>query len=190
MLIPGAIFAVFCSVLQLLEYFSEMKGRTGMAGNFQSDSMDQVDAFQDYYPDDYAHCFGCGRLNEKGLRIKSYWDGDESVCRFRPNDYYTGGMKTILYGGIIASLIDCHGAGTAAAAKARELGIQVKPANMPRFVTASLRVDYLAPTPVGVELELRSTVKEIKGRKIIVQVTLSAAETLCAKGEGVYVQLR
>jgi acyl-coenzyme A thioesterase PaaI-like protein len=161
-----------------------------MAEGTKPDSMDQADAFQDYYPDDYAHCFGCGRLNEKGLKIKSYWDGNESVCHFLPNDYYTGGMKTILYGGIIASLIDCHGAGTAAAAKARELDIQVKPRNMPRFVTAALKVDYLAPTPVGVELELRSIVKEIKGRKVIVKITVSSGQILCAKGEGVYVELR
>ena len=160
-----------------------------MTENSQPDSMDGGGAFQDYYPDDYAHCFGCGRLNEKGLKIKSFWDGNESVCRFLPNDYYTGGMKTILYGGIIASLIDCHGAGTAAAAKARELDIQVKPGNMPRFVTAALKVDYLAPTPVGVELELRSIVKEIKGRKVVVEVTVSSGGTVCAKGEGVYVQL-
>jgi len=99
-------------------------------------------------------------------------------------------MKTILYGGIIASLIDCHGAGTAAAAKARELGVQIEPGNMPRFVTAALKVDYLVPTPVGVELELRATVNEIKGRKVIVQVTVSSGKTLCAKGEGVFVQLR
>jgi acyl-coenzyme A thioesterase PaaI-like protein len=160
-----------------------------MAEYPQPDAVDRSDAFQEYYPDDYAHCFGCGRLNEKGLHIKSYWDGDESICRFLPNHYYTGGMKTILYGGIIASLIDCHGAGTAAAAKARELGINLEPGNMPRFVTASLKIDYLAPTPVGVELELRSSVKEIKGRKVIVHVSVSAGETLRAKGEGVYVQL-
>lgn len=55
---------------------------------------------------------------------------------------------------------------------------------------AALKVDYLAPTPVGVELELRSFVKEIKGRKVIVKVIVSSGETLCAKGEGVYVQLR
>jgi acyl-coenzyme A thioesterase PaaI-like protein len=161
-----------------------------MADDSQIPSRDRADAFQDFYPDDYAHCFGCGRLNEKGLKIKSYWEGDQSVCRFLPHAYYTGGMKTILYGGIIASLIDCHGAGTAAAAQARELDIQVRPANMPRFVTASLKVDYLAPTPVGMELELRATVKEIKGRKVTVKVTMFSGETLCAKGEGVYVQLR
>jgi hypothetical protein len=33
-------------------------------------------AVQDYYPDQFAHCYGCGRLNPEGLHIKSYWDGD------------------------------------------------------------------------------------------------------------------
>ena len=37
-------------------------------------------AFQDYYPDDVSHCYGCGRLNPDGLQIKSYWEGEESVC--------------------------------------------------------------------------------------------------------------
>ena len=41
-------------------------------------------AFQDYYPDEWAQCYGCGRLNEYGLQIKSYWDGEESVCTFTP----------------------------------------------------------------------------------------------------------
>ncbi len=149
-----------------------------------------IQAFQDYYADDYAHCYGCGRLNEHGLQLKSYWDQNESICRILPKSYYTGGMKTILYGGLIASLIDCHGAATAAAAKAREEGIHMEPGAMPRFVTASLKVDYLKPTPVGEEVELRGRVLEIKGRKVTVQVTLSAGETLCAKGELILVQLR
>ncbi len=151
---------------------------------------DDIVSFQDNYPDDYAHCYGCGRLNEHGLKIKSYWDGDESVCHILPRDYYTGGMKDILYGGLIASLIDCHGAGTAAAAKAREEGIQMKPGAMPRFVTASLKVDYTAPTPVGVELELRGSVKEIKGRKVTIGVTLSAEEKVRATGELIMIQIK
>jgi acyl-coenzyme A thioesterase PaaI-like protein len=147
-------------------------------------------AFQEYYPDDYSHCYGCGRLNEKGHKIKSYWDGEESICRILPEKHYSGGMKEILYGGLIASLIDCHGAGTASAAKARELGIEMKPGALPRFVTASLKVDYLNPTPVGKELELRATVEEIKGRKVIVSVTLSAEGTVRATGLLVMVQIR
>ncbi len=147
-------------------------------------------AFQDYYPDDYSHCYGCGRLNEKGHQLKSYWEGNEGVCRIVPGKQYTGGMKDILYGGLIASLMDCHGAGTAAAAKARERMIEMKPGAMPRFVTGSLKVDYLAPTPVGIEVELRAKVEEIKGRKVTVSVTLSAEGTIRAKGQLIMVQLR
>jgi acyl-coenzyme A thioesterase PaaI-like protein len=161
-----------------------------MANKYNPPPPGQNKAFQDLYPDDYAHCFGCGRLNEKGLQIKSYWDGDVSICRFLPRDYYTGGMQQIVYGGLIASLMDCHAAGTAAAAKAREQNIDMKPGAMPRFVTASLKVDYLAPTPVGAELELTGTIKEIKGRKVIVQVTLTAENKIRAKGELIMVQLR
>lgn len=40
----------------------------------------QVSAIQDFYPDDVVYCYGCGRLNEHGLHIRSAWDGDETVC--------------------------------------------------------------------------------------------------------------
>jgi acyl-coenzyme A thioesterase PaaI-like protein len=147
-------------------------------------------AFQDYYPDDYSHCYGCGRLNEHGLHIKSYWDGNESVCRFLPKEYYSGGRKDILYGGLIASLIDCHGAGTAAAAKLKEQGIEIKKGELPRFVTASLKVDYLAPAPINTEIELRAKIKEIAGRKVFVEVNLRAMQKVCAKGECLFIQLQ
>ncbi|HNR88763.1 MAG TPA: PaaI family thioesterase [Spirochaetota bacterium] len=146
--------------------------------------------FQDHYPDDYAHCYGCGRLNEHGMRLKSVWDGPESVCRFTPRPHQTGGLRDIVYGGLIASLVDCHCAGTAAAAKLREEGFQPGERPMPRFVTASLKVDYIAPTPIGVEIEVRARVVEMKGRKAVIAATVSAGGTMTAKGEAVMVQLR
>lgn len=142
-------------------------------------------AFQDQYPEDYANCYGCGRNNEHGLQIKSYWDGDETVCHHTPRPYYTGGVPGFLYGGMIASLMDCHGAGTAAAAKAKETGDPIA-----RFVTASLKVDYLRPTPLGVELEIRGKIAEIKGRKVIVDLQLLAEGEVCAKGQTVMIQIK
>ncbi len=141
-------------------------------------------AFQDQYPEDYTNCYGCGRNNPAGLHLKSYWDGEESVCRHTPAPQYTGGIPGFLYGGMIASLMDCHGAGTAAAAKARESGEPVS-----RFVTASLKVDFLKPTPIGIELEIRGKVVEIKGRKVIVDLRLLAGDTICAKGTTVMVEI-
>ena len=145
-------------------------------------------AFQDYYPDDFARCYGCGRLNEHGLHVKSYWDGDESVCTFRPKPYHTS-IPGYVYGGLIASLIDCHCTGTASAAAYRAEGREMGSDPPRRFVTASLRVDYLRPTPIDAVLEVRAKVKEIKGRKIVIAATLSAAGEICARGELVAVQV-
>jgi acyl-coenzyme A thioesterase PaaI-like protein len=145
-------------------------------------------AFQDYYPDDVAWCYGCGRLNEHGLQIKSYWDGEESVSHFTPKAYHMA-VPGYVYGGLIASLIDCHSTGTAAAATYRAEGRQMNTEPVLRFVTASLKVDYLRPTPIAGELELRSQVKEIKGRKVVVTTTLSAGDQLCACGTVVAVQM-
>jgi acyl-coenzyme A thioesterase PaaI-like protein len=143
---------------------------------------------QDFYPDDLSHCYGCGRLNEKGHQIKTVWDGDETVTRFRPLPEHTA-IPGYVYGGLIASLVDCHGTGTAAAAAYREAGRE--PGTEPpfRFVTAAINVRYLRPTPMGVELEVRGTVKEIKGRKVVVTATVSANGEVCATGEVVAVQM-
>jgi acyl-coenzyme A thioesterase PaaI-like protein len=145
-------------------------------------------AFQDYYPDNVAHCYGCGRLNEQGLQIKSYWDGEEAVCTYTPRPHHMA-IPGYVYGGLIASLIDCHSTGTAAAAAYRAAGRPMDTEPAFRFVTASLQVDYLQPTPLGIPLELRATVKEIKGRKVVVSTTLSAGGQACAKGEVVAVQV-
>ena len=145
-------------------------------------------AFQDYYPDNVAQCYGCGRLNEHGLQIKSTWDGDESVCVFQPRPYHIA-IPGYVYGGLLASLMDCHGTGTAAAAAYRAEGRAMDTEPALRYVTASLHVDYLRPTPLGVPLELRGRVKEIKGRKVVVSITLSAAGEVCARGEVVAVKM-
>ncbi|RLC20083.1 MAG: PaaI family thioesterase [Deltaproteobacteria bacterium] len=145
-------------------------------------------AFQDYYTDGMSHCYGCGRLNEHGMQIKSCWDGNESVCVFDPKPYYTA-MPGYVYGGLIASLIDCHATGTAAAAAYRAEGREMDTDPPLRFVTASLHVDYLRPTPIDKPLELRGQVREIKDRKVVVAVTLTAGGEICARGEVVAVKI-
>ncbi len=145
-------------------------------------------AFQDYYKDEYSVCYGCGRLNPHGLQIKSYWDGEQSVCRIMPQPYHTA-MAGYVYGGLIASAIDCHGTGTAAAAAFRAAGQPMGGEPGYRFVTASLHVDYLRPTPIDAPMELRGSVEEINGRKVIVAVTLSSKGKICARGRVVAIQL-
>ena len=145
-------------------------------------------AFQDYYPDEVSHCYGCGRLNEHGLRIKSYWDGEETVATFQPRAHHMAAPGYV-YGGLLASIIDCHGTGTAAAAayRAEQRAMDTEPRI--RFLTASLHVDYVRPTPLGVPLDIRGTVKEFKGRKAVIGATVSVEGELCVRGEVVAVQV-
>ena len=146
-------------------------------------------SFQDQYPDIFAHCYGCGRLNEHGHQIKSYWDGEESVAYYLPKPYHIS-IPGYVYGGLLASLIDCHGTGTAAAAlykAAKEQDPNVEPNT--RTLTASLHVDYLKPTPLGIELEVRGKVKELKGRKAIIEEWIIANGVITVRGELVAVQV-
>jgi len=146
-------------------------------------------AFQDFYPDNFSHCYGCGKNNEHGYHLKSYWDGKTTVARFTPRPYHTGGIPGFAYGGLIASLLDCHGAGTAAAAAHKAEGREMGTEPPVRFVTASLKVDYLKPTPLGVELEIRGEILEVKGKKVTVNLSLSADGEVCATGHMIAVRL-
>ena len=145
-------------------------------------------AFQDFYPDNVAHCYGCGRLNGQGHQIKTHWDGDETVTYFTPRPEHTA-IPGFVYGGLLASLIDCHGTGTAAAAMYRAENRPMDSLPAFRFVTGSLHVDYLKPTPLGPELEIRGRIKEVKGRKVIVEATVYAQGVATARGEVVAVQM-
>lgn len=145
-------------------------------------------SFQEFYPEETRHCYGCGVLNGQGLQIKSYWEGEDSVCRFQPKPHHTA-LPGYVYGGLIASLIDCHGTGTAAAAayRAEDRAMGTEPAL--RYVTGRLEVDYLKPTPLGPVLTLRGTVKEIRKRVVVVRTTVSAESVVCAEGEVVAVRM-
>ncbi len=145
-------------------------------------------SFQDYYPDEMSYCYGCGRLNDEGLHIRSYWEGEESVAHFSPRSYHIA-TPGFVYGGLIASLIDCHGTGTAAAATYRAEGRAMGTEPKLRFVTASLKVDFVAPTPLGVELEVRGRPRDVGARKVLVDVTLRAEGRVCARGEVVAVRM-
>ena len=148
----------------------------------------KIKAIQDYYPEELSYCYGCGRLNEHGHQIKSYWDGGETVSHFTPKGYHTA-IPGFVYGGLIASLIDCHGTGTAALASYKAEGREFNSLPPFRFVTAFLQIDYLKPTPLGIELEMRGKVVELKGRKVISEITVSANGVITARGKVVAVQM-
>lgn len=145
-------------------------------------------AFQDYYPENLAHCYGCGSNNIHGHQIKTFWEGEESVTRYMPESFHTA-VPGFVYGGLLASLIDCHSTGTAAAAMYRAENRAMDSLPAFRFVTGSLHVDYLKPTPLGRELEIRGKVREIKGRKVIIESTIWVDGVATARGEVVAVQM-
>lgn len=149
---------------------------------------DASPAVQDYYPEDVAHCYGCGRLNEEGHQLKTVWEGDETVSRFVPKPQHTA-IPGYVYGGLIASLLDCHGTGGAAAAALRREGREIGDGESPRFVTASLQVEFLKPTPLGPELEVRGRIVEITARKVVLEETLSADGVVTARGKVVAVRM-
>jgi acyl-coenzyme A thioesterase PaaI-like protein len=144
--------------------------------------------FQHYYPDHLAHCYGCGRLNSDGHQIQSYWKGEESICLFQPDAKYIS-IPGYVYGGMLASLIDCHGTGTAAAAAYRAEGRSMDSEPALRYLTASLRIDYLKPTPLGIVLEVHGRVKEVSGRKVVIEEWITADHEVTVRGELVAVQV-
>lgn len=145
-------------------------------------------AVQDTYPDDVAHCYGCGRLNAHGLHVRSSWDGDATVASIVPRPEHTA-VPGFVYGGLIASLVDCHGTGSAALAAYRADGREPGTEPRHRFVTAALQVEFLRPTPLGPPLVARGTIAEIKPKKVVVDVEVSVEGTVCARGRVVAVRM-
>lgn len=145
-------------------------------------------AFQDYYPDHLSHCYGCGRLNDHGYQIKTHWDGDETLTTFSPKSYHTA-VPGFVYGGLLASLIDCHATGSAAAAMYKKEGREMDTEPSYRFMTGSLNVKYLKPTPIDCTLNIRGRISTIDGKKVTVEVEVIANGLLTVKGEVVAIQV-
>lgn len=149
-----------------------------------------IPAIQDYYPAEFSHCFGCGANNPHGHHLKSYLVGVETIAKFTPDRKYSGGVPDNVYGGMIASLLDCHGTASAAAFayqnEERQLGDDLQPI---RFVTASLKVDFKRPTPLGVELLVKGTLRSLDGRKAWIDLVLTAGDNICAVAEMLAIRL-
>lgn len=142
-------------------------------------------AIQDRYDEAFQVCYGCGALNEQGLQLKSRVRGDRVVAQFHPAPEQLG-VPGVVYGGLIASLVDCHGIATGAAHFQPDAE-----GTPPRCVTGSLHVDYRKPTPLdGRPIELSARVVEASERKAIVDVEVSVGGEVTAEGRVVAVRLR
>ncbi|WOE32490.1 MULTISPECIES: PaaI family thioesterase [unclassified Acinetobacter] len=150
-------------------------------------------AFQDLYAEDFSHCFGCGRNNQHGYHLKSYWSDDmtKTFAKIIPANIYTGGVPDHLYGGMIASLFDCHGMASAAAFKSKSLNLIFDGSTyLARCVTASLSINFIKPTPIDTEILIYGELISIEERKIRVGLSLLAAGQLCATGEILAIELK
>ncbi|MCU9602263.1 PaaI family thioesterase [Pallidibacillus thermolactis] len=142
-------------------------------------------AVQDYYGEEIAWCYGCGRLHKDGHHFRTGWlnNTNQTVTYYRPTKDQIG-IPGFIYGGLIASLIDCHSMGSAALVLHRKNGHEIGDGTEPpRFVTASLHIDYLKPTPEGALLKAVGTVEEIHPKKWKVVTEMFADDIFCAKGE-------
>ena len=135
------------------------------------------------------HCYGCGADNEKGLQIKSHWRGEECVCRYTPRPEQCAGPEQYVYGGTIASLIDCHSVGTALSNYYKLEGRNVGEPPEIWCVTGKLTVNYIAPTPIDKEIELRSTIDECGERKTLVRTRVYSDGIETANGEVIAIRV-
>ena len=140
-------------------------------------------AFQDESYSRGNCCWVCGNDNLRGLYIKSYWDGEESVCTWKAEKHHTAGWPHVVNGGIISGLIDCHCVLTAFAAyyKDKPPGERENPTHW--FATASLKVDFLKPTLLDKPVHLRARIKDMQERKVLITCSLFSDGEECARGE-------
>ncbi|MEM9850034.1 MAG: hotdog domain-containing protein [Bacteroidota bacterium] len=133
-------------------------------------------------------CFGCGRENEAGLQISSFWEGEEAVCYWESEEKYQG-WKGIMNGGILATLIDCHTMNTAMAAAyaAEDRALDSQPVY--RYATGTITVKYLRPTPNDQPVELRATVTEIKGRKVRLNCIVKSKDIVTAEAQVIAIRV-
>jgi acyl-coenzyme A thioesterase PaaI-like protein len=143
------------------------------------------DSLQDrYFP--HGACFGCGPVNEKGLRIKSRVEGDEVVADWAPEPHHEA-FPGLLSGGIAGTLLDCHGNWTAAFHLMHRAGAEHPPCT----VTAEYHVRLLRPIPTGEgPLRLRARVTESSESRAVVEAELTAGGEPCATCRGVFIAVK
>ncbi len=152
-----------------------------------SGSNNSKTAFQDQHS--VEHCYGCGADNSNGLQLKSYWDGAAAIASFTPKKFHCGGSPEIVYGGVLASLIDCHSCNLAIATYYK---LEQRPiGSYPRIrcVSAQLNVAFKTATPIGSELKIRAKVRSQEGRKTWVDAEIWAVDVLRVTGEVLLVRI-
>ena len=103
---------------------------------------------QSLYPPEHSQCFGCGPANPAGLHVQTFWDGEVGTCRYTPDPQHMA-YPGVVYGGLIACLMDCHGIATAIAAAYDAEGRPMDSEPRINMITGKLNVTYKAPHTLG-----------------------------------------
>jgi acyl-coenzyme A thioesterase PaaI-like protein len=146
-------------------------------------------ALQDTW--EHGTCFGCGPANPVGLQLKSYWAEDENVvvATYYPKPEHNSGIENVMYGGLIASLIDCHSMWTAIATIYREAGRSFREEPHIWYVTGELNVRYLKPTPLDQPIILKAWVEKSEGRKAQVRCELGIEGKITAEASVIAIRV-
>lgn len=132
-----------------------------------------------------GRCFGCGPTNEKGLRIRSFEEGNEVVAEWTAQPHHLA-FENVLNGGICGALLDCHSNWTAAMHLMHKAGAS----QAPFTVTADFHVQLKRPTPMDVLLKLRAHVVESTDDRATVEATLEANGKVTATCRGTFVAVK
>lgn len=130
-------------------------------------------------------CFGCGPANEKGLRIRSFAEGNELVCEWRPEPHHLA-FEGMVNGGIIGAILDCHSNWTAAYHLMRKRGAS----ELPATVTSDFHVTLKRPTPMDATLHLRAHVVESTDDRALIEATVEANGKVTATCRGTFVAVK
>ena len=127
----------------------------------------------DHFPD----CVVSGPANPMGIAVKLHREGDDAVARVTLGAAFEGAPKRA-HGGIVAAIFD------------DTMGLVLKMIATPAY-TGELTVRYLAPTPVGAELEFRARLTERQGRKLFMDAEAydRSTQTKVASAKAVFIAI-
>jgi acyl-coenzyme A thioesterase PaaI-like protein len=128
-------------------------------------------------------CWGCGADNPDGLRLKSDWDGEQAVARWTPSPEFAAGPRHFLNGGIIATLLDCHGVCTALADGYGRAGQAIGSEPEIWHATTTMQIHYLRPTAIDAEVVLLGRVTDVGDHGTTVECVLEAGGKARARAE-------
>ena len=130
-------------------------------------------------------CFGCGPANPDGLHIESYLEGEEVVAEWIPGRHHEA-FPGVLNGGIIGTLLDCHGNWTAA----QHLMALRRSDRPPVTVTAEYTIRLLKPTDAAGPVRLVGRVIESSEDRATVEAELWSDGRVTATCSGLFVAVR